>query len=54
MAIDADYIKRFEMQVELLRQLQEEVGKAISRAEDRIKDMRQEIEKQAAGGRQAR
>jgi hypothetical protein len=44
MAVDADYIKRFEMQVELLKQLQKEVDAAIKRADDRLEQLRKGVE----------
>jgi hypothetical protein len=37
MADDADFIRKLEKETALLRKLQEEVGKAISRADDKIK-----------------
>jgi len=43
MAVDADYIKRFEIQVELLKDLEKEVSAAISRANKRLEEMRKEI-----------
>jgi hypothetical protein len=45
MGVDADYFKRFEKEVELLRELQKEVGAAIERADARIEQMRKEMEK---------
>jgi hypothetical protein len=45
MAVDADYVKRFEKELELLKELQKEVSAAIERADKRLAQMRKEVGK---------
>jgi hypothetical protein len=39
MAVDDEYIKRFEEELELLKRLEKEIGAAILRANDKLVEM---------------
>ena len=45
MAVDADYLERFEKEVELLRGLKKEVDAAIATADKQLEELRAKVKK---------
>ncbi|WP_162918545.1 hypothetical protein [Taklimakanibacter deserti] len=45
MAVDADYVARFQRQLDLLMALQKEVTEAIKRASTRLEELQSEAKK---------